>query len=238
MNKQNLALWKSLEKTDPTFTKSYSAGGTSGTSITGAYFVMRATEAFGPVGKGWGYEVEEERRDQGFPIGVEGDGVTPIYMLTHTIKLKLWVKIDDERCEVSHYGHTPYLYKSRKGDYILDQEAPKKSLTDAIKKCLSMFGIGGDIFLGMFDDARYVEEVREDFEIEKSDDKVAAKLEAKQRYEDSKEKTIQAISKAVTMPELEALYVEIIRKAKRQNDEQGILAITKAKDKRKAEIAK
>jgi hypothetical protein len=235
----NLKLWKSVEKTDPIYTKSYSmGGGMNGTSISGAYYVMKATDAFGPIGLGWGYEIEEERFDKGEPIGAEVDGVTSIYKQTHTIKLRLWAKVNDERCEVVHFGHTPYLYKSRKGDFILDQEAPKKSLTDAIKKCLSMFGIGGDIFLGMFDDAQYVNEVKEDFAIEKSDDKVAAKLEAKKAYEDKKAQTIKLIETAQTMPMLESLYVEIIRKAKRQGDESGIMAVTKAKDKRKQELEK
>ena len=235
----NLAIWERVSKTDPIYTKSYSmGGGMSGTSISGAYYVMRATEEFGPAGKGWGYEIVEERRDKGFPIGVEADGETSIYMLTHTIKLDLWVKIDDEKCHVSHFGHTPYLYKSRKGDFILDQEAPKKSLTDALKKCLSMFGIGGDIFLGMFDDQQYVEEVREDFAIEKADDKASATLAARQEYDDKKAKSIELINTAVNMPMLESIYVEIIRKAKRQGDNVGISEITKAKDARKKELDK
>jgi len=235
----NLELWKSVEKTDPIYTKQYSmGGGMAGTSISGAYYVMKATDAFGPVGKGWGYEIEEERFDKGEPLGAEPDGVTAIYKLTHTIKLKLWAKIDDERCEVTHFGHTPYLYKSRKGDFVMDQEAPKKSLTDAIKKCLSMFGIGGDIFLGMFDDAQYVNEVKEDFAIEKADDKVSAKVAAKQEYEEKKRKSIEMINSATTMPMLEAVYVEVIRKAKRQGDDKGIIEITAAKDAKKKELEK
>ena len=239
MNDNNMAIWRSVEKTDPAYTRQYSmGGGMNGTSITGAYYVMKATETFGPVGLGWGYEIEEERFDKGEPLGAEPDGTTPIYKQTHTIKLRLWVMIDDKKCEVVHFGHTPYLYKSRKGDFVLDQEAPKKSLTDAIKKCLSMFGIGGDIFLGMFDDASYVEEMREDFSIEKADDKAAEKLKQKQVYDDKKAKAIELINTATTMPMLEAVYVEIIRKAKRQGDEKGVIEITNAKDAKKQELQK
>lgn len=235
---KNLDIWNRVSKTDPIYTKVYSmGGGMSGTSISGAYCVMKATEEFGPVGKGWGYEITEERRDKGHPIGLEADGVTSIYMITHTIKVNLWVKIDDEKCHVTHFGHTPYLYKSAKGNFVYDQEAPKKSLTDALKKCLSMFGIGGDIFLGMFDDPTYVDEVKEDFAIEKADDKAAAMLAAKQAYDEKKRASIKLINEATTLRMLEAVYVEIIRKAKRQNDTKGIQEITAAKDKRKKEIS-
>ena len=39
----------------------------------------------------------------------------------------------------------------------LDDEAPKKAMTDALTKAFSHLGLNADIFLGKFDDNKYVE---------------------------------------------------------------------------------
>jgi Xaa-Pro aminopeptidase len=57
--------------------------------------------------------------------------------------------------EVEHFGQTTFVGKNKFG-YFTDEEAPKKSLTDAIGKALSMLGFSADIYLGLFDDNKYV----------------------------------------------------------------------------------
>ena len=152
---KNLAIWDRGEKSDGKALKRGQAGG-GGTSINSYAMFKVATDIFGPVGAGWGYKILEERADAGAPIIV--DDVTT-RQLTHTIRLELWYKLDGEICTVEHYGHTPQLYYSRKNKYwIFDEEAPKKSLTDAIKKCLSMLGVYGDVYLGMTEDVGYMAE--------------------------------------------------------------------------------
>ena len=56
---------------------------------------------------------------------------------------------------VEHFGQTTFLGKNKNG-YFTDEEAPKKSLTDAIGKALSMLGFSADVYLGLFDDNKYV----------------------------------------------------------------------------------
>ncbi|MBN86088.1 MAG: hypothetical protein CL885_01045, partial [Dehalococcoidia bacterium] len=52
-----------------------------------------------------------------------------------------------------------------------DADAPKKALTDAITKGLSYLGFNADIFLGKFDDNKYVQErVKEEKDKAKVDD--------------------------------------------------------------------
>jgi hypothetical protein len=46
------------------------------------------------------------------------------------------------------------LYKSNNS---LDDEAPKKAMTDALTKAMSHLGMSADIFLGKFDDNKYVQ---------------------------------------------------------------------------------
>lgn len=167
------AIWDQVKKTDPSATKTSNQGGRQQTSIDGYWMIGRATEIFGPVGIGWGYEVLEERLDDGAPALVSaGEGNPPLVITTktHTIKLRFWYKHEGEVGEVVQYGHTPALYRSKHG-VSDDGEAPKKSLMDAIKKSLSMLGFCADVFTGQFDDREYVETRRTEEDIEKATDK-------------------------------------------------------------------
>ena len=53
--KPNMAIWEAVSVTDPSHTKKVNQRG-GFTAISAHYQVMRATEQFGPVGIGWGYE--------------------------------------------------------------------------------------------------------------------------------------------------------------------------------------
>jgi hypothetical protein len=54
-------------------------------------------------------------------------------------------------------GQTKAAYTSAAGKHIVDEDAPKKSVTDGMVKCLSMLGFAGDIFSGQWDDSAYVQ---------------------------------------------------------------------------------
>lgn len=149
---KKMELWDSVKETNPKWTK---PGQNMLTSINGQYCMMRATEKFGPCGIGWGYRIVEERYDEGPEINHE---TVPYKPITHTLRIRLWYNWNGEKGEVEHFGHTPFIMKSKRGPYQ-DDEAPKKSLTDAIKKCLSMIGIGADIHLGQFEDINYKNEL-------------------------------------------------------------------------------
>jgi hypothetical protein len=109
------------------------------------------------VGHGWGYDIIEERMDNGILLGYEQptssqEQGAPIYSKVHTVKINVWYvppgedKLDEHRCYIGeNFGITVAFYKTNgsNGYFKYDAEAPKKSLTDAIKKSLSMIGIGG-----------------------------------------------------------------------------------------------
>jgi hypothetical protein len=164
----NLVIWNQVSKTDTAHTKPVSLGGRKMTSIDGTSVVMQATKVFGPVGIGWGYNIIEERFDQGMPIIKGGEVICNV--LVHTIRLKLWYMLEGTKGEVEHFGHTPFVYSSYEKGAVQDMEVSKKSLTDAIKKCLSMLGFNADIFLGKFDDRDYVDTLKIEEDIKKSDD--------------------------------------------------------------------
>jgi len=230
-SKNNLSLWEKVSKTDPAYTKKFSQGFT-GTSVNSTYLIRLATEQWGMIGLDWGYDILEERTDNGAPV-YNDSGEIIGHIQTHTIKLCLWVKRGKEYARVEHFGHTPYVYYSPKNNkWITDQEAPKKSLTDAIKKCLSMFGFSADIFLGLFDDVGYVQEIMAEAEINKIDNKMEADVKAKQIYKEWFDKHLKIIETAVTINELELIFKSSYRKAQRQNDRDGLLKLTRSKDTR------
>ena len=45
----------------------------------------------------------------------------------------------------------------------LDDEAPKKAMTDAMTKAMSHLGMAADVFLGLFDSNKYVEQMKKKF---------------------------------------------------------------------------
>jgi uncharacterized short protein YbdD (DUF466 family) len=149
----NLALWHSVETTDPDHTKPVSFG-RNFTAIDAHYQVKMATKAFGPIGKGWGYNTQ-------FETFTTSDGQDLIFCdLTFW-----WKKFGDWEGNKITAGHCSFgpirgcakLYDTKR----IDADAPKKAMTDALTKCLSHLGFNADVFLGMFDDNKYVTHLRE-----------------------------------------------------------------------------
>lgn len=171
----NLALWHKVEKTDPAHVKAITGKSYRGSSPKPHWIVMKATETFGPIGIGWGFTVDE-RVERGALIS---DG---FYEQMHIAKVKVWFKWNGERGEVEHIGGTTFSGKYASGKIFTDEDAPKKSVTDALIKALSMIGFAGDIFMGRYDDSKYVQEVGREFDEEKKQaDKPKAVSSAEQK---------------------------------------------------------
>lgn len=193
----NLELWSQYATPEKHAIKEASIDGHKIMSISGAWFDKAATEAFGPAGIGWGWEVLEERLDDGEPFLIWLDKEANIYQVitakTHTIKLKLWYVLDGIRGEVINYGHTKQLYKSKWGA-TNDPEAPKKSMTDAKKKCLSALGFASTIFEGLMDNPEFAETVMFDQMLQKSDSSAEAQMKIDQEISALREGTSKHIS--------------------------------------------
>ena len=164
----NLHIWEQVEETALGATKQAKLEGRTVTSINGVAMFKEATKIWGPVGIGWGYEILDEVFQHGGPIFDDANMKVADNMV-HTIKLELWYKDGEDTGKVVQFGHTPFIYKTKYGPKT-DFEAPKKSLTDAIKKCLSMLGFSADIFMGMFDDQEYTDALAIKEKIKKADD--------------------------------------------------------------------
>ena len=163
---KNLSLWSQLEATDPAFVRSFNGSdGFHGSGITPIYLVKKATACFGPVGIGWGYDIVHEEYVKGAPLGFDGAGNMYGHVLSHTIRLKFWYvnpNNKQERGEVEQFGGTIFVGQGQHGIYT-DEDAPKKSLTDALGKCMSLVGISADVYMGLFDDHKYVAAMEQRF---------------------------------------------------------------------------
>lgn len=228
----NLKLWRSVMRTDPRFTKEITGTGFDGTSVNAEYMLMRATELFGPLGSGWGYEIQEEKLLPGAPISepvyddkkvigqrflrdADGSLITEQH---HSVRIRLWYETDTHDGSVIAYGATPFMYKTRHG-VKCDGEAPKKSLTDAIKKALSMLGFSADIWLGMYDRPEYVAEVGVEFGIKTASEKAEDFTRLREELDEKLTRVSNTIKNAVNTNEAKKVFdtlareVEVHRKA-------------------------
>jgi len=155
----NTKLWDSVEKTDPKFTKRVNQRG-GFTAIGAQYQVHKATEAFGPFGIGWGVKEESFQR-------YEDTGLV-LYQGT------LWYKYGKDIGEVPIHSSIKYHANSR-----VDDDFAKKVATDAMTKGLSKLGFNADVFMGLFDDNKYVSSLKKEFS--HSSDGSAKKVDPKWR---------------------------------------------------------
>ena len=147
MEKENLELWKSVSKTDPKHIKKVTFG-RKFSAIDAYSQIHKATELWGPFGGKWG------TKDETFtPLGTVPD-VIVLYK-------GICFYPGGEFPLASAIAMTPYSGKHSANK--LDDDCIKKVRTDALTKGLSMLGFNADVFLGMFDDNKYVKEMEQLF---------------------------------------------------------------------------
>lgn len=152
MSNKNLDLWRSVCVTDPLAVKKITGKSYQGNSPKPYWIVEQLTANFGPCGIGWGINILSERFER-------FDGGEAL----HVAVVRLWYVIDGQRGEIEQAGQTRAAYMTSGGKYLVDEDAPKKSITDAMVKCASYLGFAGDIFSGRWDDSRYVAEAGRDW---------------------------------------------------------------------------
>lgn len=145
MENKNLELWKKVEKTNPKYTKQANVGGNKITSIAPQYQIMNVTEQFGSYGKTWGFK------------NIELD-----YTLVPDFNLIVFKAIffypEGEFPTINSIKMFMDNAKTK-----IDDNFAKKIETDTLTKCISKLGFNADIFMGKFDDTRYLAEVTKEF---------------------------------------------------------------------------
>ena len=146
--KETMKLWDAVCTTDPTQTKKANVKGNNLTSIKPQYQIMLATEQFGSYGSTWGFKsinIDYTLMDKGL-VTFKGTFYYPSGEFEIINSISIWrdnaqTKIDD-------------LYA-------------KKVETDTLTKALSKLGFNADIFMGQFDDDRYVGQAQAEAQLKK-----------------------------------------------------------------------
>lgn len=155
----NMDLWNILSRTDPSATKNFTrGGGFKGTAIKPMWSVKRLTEEFGPCGDGWGVE------EPSFQVVPASDGQVAVYCT-----VCCWYNHPKKQSgphRLYGVGGDLVVVKQQSG-LRTDDEAFKKAFTDAVTNAFKYIGVGADVHMGLFDDSKYVNEMRAEFAEEK-----------------------------------------------------------------------
>jgi hypothetical protein len=149
---ENTKLWDILGRTDPAHTKAFTrGGGFKGTAIKPMWSYRRMTEEFGPCGLGWGVG------EPVFQVVPGSEGEILVYCTA-----SVWYRHEEKDCRVYGVGGDKIVNKFSSG-LKSDDEAFKKAFTDAVTNALKLIGVGADVHMGMFDDNKYVNTMKEEF---------------------------------------------------------------------------
>jgi len=156
MTEVNLPDWYiDVQTTDPEYTKKI-GGGEKLTSIDATYQMMKATNIFGLYGKGWGLEnlrwaITPDENNKPLILSLEAVFFYPDPSPSINTEEDI---MGNKKSFCAFEISSDILLWTRKGDLVKD--ARKKLQTDVITKALSRIGFSADVFLGKFDDDKYV----------------------------------------------------------------------------------
>ncbi len=170
----NMRIWDALSKTDPKHTKPFTrGGGFKGTATKPIWHVLRLTELFGPCGIGWGMHKPE------FQTVNAGDEILVF------CTVGLWYREDDKAAPTVVYGvGGDKVRASRQSGAFNNDEAFKASYTDALSNAMKQIGVSADVHMGLFDDNKYVQQVKAEFAAaEFADDPDVKALATKDAYD-------------------------------------------------------
>jgi len=141
----NLDLWNRVEKTNPNHTKKANVRGNKITAIAPQRQIKNATEEFGVYGVTWGFK------------SIEFD--YSLVQINHVIVFKGVFFFPDGEFPITA-SISAYIDNARLKP---DADFAKKVETDALTKALSKLGFNADVFMGLYDDHKYMQMVTEEF---------------------------------------------------------------------------
>ncbi len=216
----NLKLWNKVDKTDPKFTKSVSMNG-GYTAIAPQYQLKKATEQFGPYGKGFGLSSSE----MDFSL-IEKFGA-----VFH--KAVFFYVIEGERQEFPISNSAKIV--TGKNNYF-DDDFAKKIETNTVSKALSKIGFCADVFMGMFDLPGYAEHVSGEIGQEEAIKESETIQQEQEEYKEWLDKALGAFKHLNTDNALRKHYNGAMTKASKQSDNNGMKAIEDAYNTRAVEL--
>lgn len=154
--KDNMELWDLVCKTDPTITKKVEQRG-GFTAICAQSQIKRATELWGSYGIKWGVK---DCTYEHIVVKIHTGDIETEVEEQPGISLTAVFYYPDGEFEIA----SDMYYKPR-------DDCMKKLLTDLTTKALSKLGFNSDVFEGKFDDNKYVESMKKEFENDKKEPK-------------------------------------------------------------------
>jgi len=141
----SLDLWDKVSKSDKKYLKQVNFGARKFTAIDAHYQIKAATKQFGPVGEGWGYHVDTIIHN----LSPDDTVVIANVSVWHGSPSNVFGPVSG--CKA--------LMRNGK----VDEDAPKKAMTDGLTKALSHLGFNADVFLGEFDGNKYTDKDKSDW---------------------------------------------------------------------------
>ena len=142
---ENLELWGKVEKTNPAHTKSANVRGNKITAIAPQRQIKNATEQFGMYGSKWGFNVISFDYSM-----LEKTGIVVFNGVFYF--------------PGGEFPITSSISAYKDGAMTKpDADFAKKVETDALTKALSKLGFNADVFMGMYDDHKYVAMMQDEF---------------------------------------------------------------------------
>lgn len=222
MSNENLSIWSKVEKTDLAYAKKVNQRG-GYTAISPQYQLKEATKVFGSYGRGFGLSASEFDTSLFDTLGVVIHKATFFYV------------VDGKRFEFPISNAIQATTGS--GDKKrVDVDFAKKVETNTTSKALAKLGFNADVFMGMFEDNQYIQELSNEIAIQKAEDKEQESIKQAREYDEWKLKELDSYQHLNSMNALQSVFTSHIRKCKRVGDEKGIKQFTKAKDIRKEEL--
>tara|TARA_R110000764_G_C11008232_1_gene382969 strand:- start:899 stop:1492 length:594 start_codon:yes stop_codon:yes gene_type:complete len=147
---QNMSIWDAVCKTDPASTKAANVRGNKITAIAPQTQIKAATEMFGPYGLLWGFQdikLDFSMLEKTGIVVFQGE----FFYSPADLKRDSFPIISS----ISAYKDGAMTKP--------DADFAKKVETDALTKALSKLGFNADVFMGCYDDLKYVAEMEAEF---------------------------------------------------------------------------
>lgn len=150
-----MKLWDSVEKTNPEHTKAFRGkGGFKGTAISAQYQIKTATSIWGPMGYKWGLKEDSYAKES---VSDDYHHDILIYKAVFYYPIENETAFFNMETEIDLWN-----YSKSYSEWSKNNDPRKKARTDLLTKCLSQLGFNADVFMGMFDDNKYVNDLKQE----------------------------------------------------------------------------
>lgn len=164
----NLAVWERLSRPPKEALKPIMAGRLKGkTDINPQWRYKAMTEAFGPCGVGWKYEIERLWTEPGTDGQVFAFAKINLYIVSGG--KDYWSNA------IPGVGGSMLVEKESRGLHSSD-EAFKMAVTDALSVAMKMLGVAAEIYLGNWDGSKYINSPADEERIKEKFDQWAISL--------------------------------------------------------------